>query len=507
MSGQRIKTAVAVLVVLLLTVSVGAGIYYGVNRQQNIRSKAAEFCSNARWPADPNTACGQATQQPAQGATNVSLTPAFHWDYGGYRTGETGCVQPIGTNCVPYSAAVYLWEGDGSGALLARCGLPESSSPVKDAPFSCFGIGPLKPNTRYTWRVTPYYAGTVHAEQTWNYNFTTGAGTPTTPDCTSLTTTANLNALQIGQTYTFDLKTGGGAPVTSAEMSVHSGGVGTCGANITDLKPYAPQSGSGPNFTFTWTPTKVGSFTAYGRVWNDSIAECRADCVDGPPRYACAGSSACRLTGTVLPPSPIICGPITLSPNSQTITSSGETRQITQGASGQGTTYYSWSASGGTLSSTNTRTITWTAPALGTSSQTWTITGKVWDSRGPDYPGPSGTCTQTLTYTYSPPPPVAACQRVITDKNLSSIKVGDTVKFTGFGSITNPATGDSIDKIKFILIKDGAVVSSTDVNTTLDSMSETTKTWAATQSATISDGGSYSMQIQTHRASDNSWLQ
>jgi hypothetical protein len=144
------------------------------------------------------------------------------------------------------------------------------------------------------------------------------------PDCTSLTTTANLNNLQVGTEYSFQLTAGGTAPITGVEMSVY----GTSCSN--NLKPYVIQDVSGPGtYTIKWTPTQTGPFTAYGRVWNDGITECRADCVDVPPRYLCSSAQACKLTGTVagvtaslspspsssMSPSPSISPNMSASPN------------------------------------------------------------------------------------------------------------------------------------------------------------------------------------------------
>lgn len=121
----------------------------------------------------------------------------------------------------------------------------------------------------------------------------------TIPDCTSLTTTADLNNLQVGTNYTFNLTASGSAPITHVEMSVYDGA--SCSASgMSNLKPYLALPVNGPGtYSITWTPTKTGSFIAYGRVWNDGIAECRSDCVDGVPRYLCQHASACKLTGTV----------------------------------------------------------------------------------------------------------------------------------------------------------------------------------------------------------------
>ncbi|MBI3887835.1 hypothetical protein HY310_02095, partial [Candidatus Microgenomates bacterium] len=87
MSKERIKIVIGSAFLLLLTIGIGAGVYFGVNKNQDIRSKASTFC-DGRWPADPTTDCGKKTQIPAQNASNISLTPDFHWDYGGYRPAD-----------------------------------------------------------------------------------------------------------------------------------------------------------------------------------------------------------------------------------------------------------------------------------------------------------------------------------------------------------------------------------------------------------------------------------
>ncbi len=101
--------------------------------------------------------------------------------------------------------------------------------------------------------------------------------------------------------------TAGGVAPSSVEVSVYDGV--SCG-NGTPLKPYVPQAVTAAGtYNVTWTPTAAGPFTAYGRVWNDGIAECRSACVDGPPRFLCAHASVCKLSGTVTygdaPPAPV----------------------------------------------------------------------------------------------------------------------------------------------------------------------------------------------------------
>lgn len=106
------------------------------------------------------------------------------------------------------------------------------------------------------------------------------------------------------------------------------------------------------------------------------------------------------------------------------------------------------------------------------------------------------------TFTTGAPASVGVCQKVISSKDLSAIKIGDTVTFTGFGNLTNPAADDSIDKIKFIILKDGVEASNTDVTTTADSAG----VWKATKDFTITAAGSYSVQIKAHWKSKDQWL-
>jgi len=133
--------------------------------------------------------------------------------------------------------------------------------------------------------------------------------TATIPDCTSLTTTADLNNLKIGTEYSFQLTAGGTAPITGVRMSTYGN---SCSDNPSDDPQTVAGPASGPGtYTIKWTPAKAGPFTAYGRIWNDGIAECRADCVDGPPRYLCPNAQACKLTGTVITDSIMSCVDLT----------------------------------------------------------------------------------------------------------------------------------------------------------------------------------------------------
>lgn len=367
-------------------------------QSQSVSSKAAGC--GGQWAANPTTACGLATQSPAQNASNVSLTPNFHWDYSDTPDGQ--CHDPAG--CATYAASVYLFEGSMNTPALARCDTPAQSTPVKDCPFAnvktCIPGDPnchtdgqphltaLKPSTTYWWRVTPYFGGIVHAEQTWNYVFTTGAAI-TTPTCNSITLTPNTPAITLSSLA---------RQVTAAA----SGGDG--------------------NFTYTFALSNTGG----------------------------AGN--------------------------------GTLTQTTTGAA----------------------TAVWTAPDLSNTqtNQTWTITATAKDGGGRQ--STTGNCTVTLTYT--PQLAGAACQQVVADKTLTTLKIGDTVTFTGYGSLGTDQ-GDSIDQIEFTFRKDNAVISTDTVATTRDTSKDAgnLKYWKAVKSYTISQPGSYSVTIRVHWKNQNVW--
>lgn len=210
--GHRILLLSIVSVVVLAVLAVG--LVFGVNlvqkrQSQDIRSKAASNCS-MRWPADPATSCGQSTQKPAQNATGIGLTPDFHWDY-------EDCVSPSG--CSAYAASIYLTEGSASNSPFARCDV-SGSAVLKDCPFSSFklcsgdadchtegqaALTTLKPETDYYWSATPYFDGTVHAEQKWVYHFKTGPTTSVTPvaACQMVSADKDLTTIKTGDVVNF----------------------------------------------------------------------------------------------------------------------------------------------------------------------------------------------------------------------------------------------------------------------------------------------------------------
>lgn len=123
----------------------------------------------------------------------------------------------------------------------------------------------------------------------------------TVPDCTNLAlASGSLSSLVAGTQYTFNLTAGGSAPVTDVAIDV----VNPAQANYCTAPVIAgnkvPASGPG-TYQLHWTPVSVGNYEVYVQVWNDGVAECRSDCVDGPPRFLCAHAASCKLNVTVVP--------------------------------------------------------------------------------------------------------------------------------------------------------------------------------------------------------------
>lgn len=65
-------------------------------------------------------------------------------------------------------------------------------------------------------------------------------------------------------------------------------------------------SGTRGDLSYTWTPTKTGTYDLFCRAWYGGTAECRGDnrYVDQPPRYLCSGPNP-MLTVTVVSPTPV----------------------------------------------------------------------------------------------------------------------------------------------------------------------------------------------------------
>lgn len=116
------------------------------------------------------------------------------------------------------------------------------------------------------------------------------------PNCTNLTGPPTIYLGQSG-TYTADFSSPQGnlgAEIDAGQGSTFIWTPGSVGI-----------PGNSGTHSFTWTPSQVGTYDVFGRAWNDAVAECRgkANYVDGPPRYTCAGPN-CSMTVNVLPPSP-----------------------------------------------------------------------------------------------------------------------------------------------------------------------------------------------------------
>ena len=177
--------------------------------------------------------------------------------------------------------------------------------PSAGTPIGFQGSALTKNNTQSNNRCTvsntptgsPSYecqsAGNNDCGQNCDFAFEPNFDTQGIPDCTNLSGPTTLNP---GQTATYKLTASDAkAPVSAVEMSAY----GTnCSAQA---RPYTPQLVSGGGeYSFDWTaPSTAGVYTVYGRVWNNNISECRADCVDVPPRYLCASAQQCKLAVTV----------------------------------------------------------------------------------------------------------------------------------------------------------------------------------------------------------------
>jgi hypothetical protein len=123
---------------------------------------------------------------------------------------------------------------------------------------------------------------TSYADLWWHY-------TPLTPNCKNIradnrplpATVLNGDTVVLSADYE-----NAAGNLTQAGMVVINGT--DCNSmvfNQTTVEPVPPST-----YSFNWTPSSVGTYTAYCRAWNDGVAECRGRCVDAPPRYQCSGS-------------------------------------------------------------------------------------------------------------------------------------------------------------------------------------------------------------------------
>jgi acyl CoA:acetate/3-ketoacid CoA transferase alpha subunit len=95
------------------------------------------------------------------------------------------------------------------------------------------------------------------------------------------------------------------------------------------------------------------------------------------------------------------------------------------------------------------------------------------------------------------------------NKALDQIKDGDTVTFSGFGTLGVGDATDSIDKIKFTVYKDNVQVATADVNAFIDptQTTATTQVYRANYDYVVSGAGTYRVVIKVHRVRGNVWLE
>lgn len=114
----------------------------------------------------------------------------------------------------------------------------------------------------------------------------------------------------------------------------------------------SPISSPDSKFVGPITFNDGGTYSLYGRVWNDSITECKAACVDGHPRYLCPSApSSCRLEVEVEDLGAVTCGPDIISSPPGQLLSPGQTTTLeieTNNFSNE-VGVYSWSAQKGSL--------------------------------------------------------------------------------------------------------------------------------------------------------------
>ncbi len=173
-------------------------------------------------------------------------------------------------------------------------------------------------------------------------------------------------------------------------------------------------------------------------------------------------------------------------------------------------------ANGGSIASykfdfgDGTSPVTQASPTLAhtfASAGNFTVKGFIIDNKG-NIDGGSGSCQQTATITLQG---TAACQMVAADKDLSALKVGDVVTFSGWGITSDNI--EQIDKVRFIIsntASGGAVLSDTTVAASRDTSKDTSfggKAWKGVQAYTIPGPGNYSVSIMAHWVSKNQWMQ
>lgn len=111
--------------------------------------------------------------------------------------------------------------------------------------------------------------------------------TPLTPNCEQLNWPSTVyigDTVSLNTSYVDDA-----GPVTDVGLVIYNTSIGCYPQNPPAELNQSVTTTQGDR-AFNWTPSAVGTYTAYCRAWNDGIAECRGDCVDAAPRYPCKGS-------------------------------------------------------------------------------------------------------------------------------------------------------------------------------------------------------------------------
>lgn len=199
------------LTTLVLVVGLVVGVML-VPKQQDIRSKAVRTLGSG-WTKNPN---------PADGATGVSLSPTFAWEFETPDNSSSTC-NPVGS----YST-VYLWDcalhNDsclfGFGSKPSDTQSVYSLSATEIHPYLEPGkpdysktIAPLKPNKQYWWHSVSKTCGLFHFEENRFWTFTTAS--EATAACQLVSADKNLATTKINDVITFT-----GRGVTSSDTEI-----------------------------------------------------------------------------------------------------------------------------------------------------------------------------------------------------------------------------------------------------------------------------------------------
>lgn len=192
-----------------------------------------------------------------------------------------------------------------------------------------------------------------------------------------------------------------GETVKTEILSQKIGNNGTCGSAQVD---FFIRLNGGSQFGPYWS-VALNQPCATHKVCQQNA--CKV--VDGAGKDECATDSQCQGL--------LKCTNITLDP---TTVAPGQRFRLEAFASGGiGNLSYTWKVStngagSGTFSSTNNKIVLWTAPSTLPGNQTWTFTATVKDTTGKT---DSSGCTQTLSYSVTPPPPPTFNHKVCNSNN------------------------------------------------------------------------------------------